>query len=477
MTWNLKTNLNHPPEKVRHIHMMGICGTGMASLAGLLKELGYYVTGSDQNVYPPMSHLLESLGIPVTQGYGPQNLDSGPDLVIVGNVITRKNPEAVALSKRMIPYLSFPQALRYYAIGNKKAIVVAGTHGKTTTTSLISWILESSGMDPGFMIGGIPKNFSRNFKLGQGDYFVVEGDEYDSAFFDKGPKFLHYNPWIGIITSIEFDHADIYRDLNHILESFKKFIKLFPKDGLLVVNGDDAKITSEAAAASCRVETYGSFENNQWHILEHSYEQGKTVLKIANEQLKEICLKTNLFGRHNLSNLLGAVAVAHRLKIDTAEISKALETFEGVKRRQEIIGEKSGVLIMDDFAHHPTAVKETVKAVKERYPHRRLIAVFEPRSNSSRRNIFQNEYASAFESADLVMVPEPAMVAGIPETERFSSQKLAIDLVKKGIPAQAFLNTTALLAALLKEVKNGDLALIMSNGGFDGLHHRLLEGL
>ena len=473
----LKPELNRRPENLSHIHLMGICGTGMASLAGMLKEQGYGVSGSDANAYPPMSLFLESLGIPVCNGYGPRNLEPHPNLVIVGNVITRVNPEAVALARLELPYLSFPQALREFALRDKKSIVIAGTHGKTTTSSLIAWILETAGMDPGFMIGGIPRNFEKNFKLGKGEYFVMEGDEYDSAFFDKGPKFLHYNPWTAILTSIEFDHADIYRDLDHVIDSFQRFIDLIPAGGHLIANGDDKIILHEINRAVCEVETYGFSKNNHWQVGDMVVSEKDTIVKIVREGKQQMPFETPLFGRHNISNCLSAVVLADFLGISPDILARALLTFKGVKRRQEILGEKNGIMVMDDFAHHPTAVKETVRAVKQKFPHRRLIVVFEPRSNSSRRNIFQDRYAESFDAGDMIMIREPPMMEKIPLAERFSAEKLVSDLGGRGLEAYSYEDTDLLLSSLLSRVKAGDMVLIMSNGGFDNLHFRLLKAI
>jgi len=473
----LSPSLNRLPENPHHIHLMGICGTGMASLAGMLKQSGYKVTGSDQNVYPPMSLLLEEQSIPVLMGYSPENLSSGPDLVIVGNVITRINPEAEALSRLKIPYLSFPQALRHFAFQNKQPIVISGTHGKTTTSSLAAWVLDVAGLDPGFMIGGIPKNFQSNFKLGQGDYYVIEGDEYDTAFFDKGPKFLHYDPWVTILTSIEFDHADIYRDLDHIIENFRKLINLMQPEGLLIANSDDPIIMAEIKTARCLVFTYGFSEKALFRVNDMTVQEDFTRLNILKAGKEYVTLSTPLYGRHNISNLMSVIALADFLGIPVATLSDGIKTFEGVKRRQEIVGEKQGVLVLDDFAHHPTAVRETVFAVREKFKGRRLIAVFEPRSNSSRRNIFQKQYASSFGAADLVMIPDPPMMEKIPREERFSSKRLAEDLEKNGLKTFYFPNTDQLLEAMVKESRTGDIFLIMSNGGFDNIHRRLLDSL
>lgn len=471
----LLPSINKKPQNPHHIHLMGICGTGMASLAGILKEKGHRVTGSDQNVYPPMSLFLERIAVPVLEGYSPQNLHPVPDLVIVGNVITRINPEAVELARLKIPYLSLPQALRVFAIKDKRSIVVSGTHGKTTTSSLVAWILTSARLDPGFMIGGIPRDFHTGFRLGAGPYFVVEGDEYDTAFFDKGPKFLHYNPLFTIITSIEFDHADIYRDLEHVRENFRKLIHIIPKEGLLIVNGDDPLTRAESAKAKCPVVTYGFGEDVCWKAADMEVGEEGTQLTILKDGRPYADITTPIYGHHNVANLLSAAALSDSLGIEITKLQESLSTFKGVKRRQEPRGEKNGILVLDDFAHHPTAVKETIRAVKDKFSDRRLIAVFEPRSNSSRRNIFQDRYAGAFEGADLVLIPKPPMTEKIPPEERFSSPKLVRDLTDRGLKAEYFSHTQDLLEHLLAEGRKGDVILIMSNGGFDNLIDRLLE--
>jgi UDP-N-acetylmuramate: L-alanyl-gamma-D-glutamyl-meso-diaminopimelate ligase len=473
----LSPTSNYAPASLERIHLMGICGTGMASLAGLLKEKGYRVTGSDENVYPPMSDFLRALRIPIRMGYHGGNLHPVPDLVVVGNVITRMNPEAVELSRLRIPYLSFPQAIKHFAMEDKQSIVVGGTHGKTTTTALAAWILECAGLDPGFMIGGIPINFKKNFKTGEGDYFVIEGDEYDTAFFDKGPKFLHYRPRIVIVTSIEFDHADIYRDLDHVLSSFRRLIDLIPSEGLLIANADDPRVVPELRRARCPVRTYGLSGSPGWKAVRITTGGDMTRLTIEKEGVPYLDLETRLYGRHNIANLLSTVALADFIEVPHKDLATAVSSFCSVKRRQEILGERQGVLVLDDFAHHPTAVLETVCAVKDRFPERRLVAVFEPRSNSSRRNIFQERYAGAFEKADRVMIPEPPLMEKVPAGERFSSDRLAKDLVKRGIAASYFDSHARLLENLLLEARFGDVTLFMSNGGFDNLPSRFLKGL
>ncbi len=474
---NLSPQLNKVPACTRTIHLMGIAGTAMASLAGMLKQKGFSVSGSDQNIYPPMSHFLNQISIPVLRGYKPENLHPAPDLVVVGNVITKLNPEAIELARLGIPYVSLPQALHFFAMKGKKSIVIAGTHGKTTTCAIVSWILEQGGLDPSFMIGGIPLNFGNNFKLGRGPYFVIEGDEYDTAFFDKGPKFLHYSPWVTVLTSIEFDHADIYRDLDHVRQSFQKLIHLIPPDGLLIANHDDPIVMAEVKFARCPVITYSLESDGDWKASDITVQEDFTFLRARNRDGGTVEIKTPLYGRHNVSNLLSTLPLSGFLGIEAKNLLKGLETFQGVKRRQEIKGEAEGILVLDDFAHHPTAVRETIQAVKEKYRHRRLVAAFEPRSNSSRRNVFQEQYASSFDGADLIMIPEPPMKDTIPVEERFSSAGLVEDLNRKGLKALYFPDTTLLLEEILRQSRAGDVVLFMSNGSFDNLPSNFLKRL
>jgi len=474
---SLSPELNVLPDHIHHVHLMGICGTAMASLAGILKQEGHLVTGSDQNVYPPMSGFLKDLSIPVLEGYIAENLHPAPDLVIVGNVITKLNPEALELARLSIPYLSLPQALQVFAMKGKKSIVICGTHGKTTTTALIAWVLETAGLDPSFMVGGIPRDFGKSFKLGAGPHFVIEGDEYDTAFFDKGPKFLHYSPWLTVLTSIEFDHADIYKDLDHVRESFKKLIRLIPSDGLLIANQDDPVVMAETKHAKCPLVTYSLENGRDWRASDITVQEDFTYLKARNRDGRVVEIKTPLYGRHNVSNLLSTLPLSAFLGIETKSLLRGLETFQGVKRRQEVRGETKGVLVLDDFAHHPTAVRETIQAVKEKYRQRRLIAVFEPRSNSSRRNVFQEQYAVSFDKADLVMIPEPPMTEKIPKEQRFSSAGLVEDLKRKGLSAFYFSNTDLLLEEILRQSRAGDVILFMSNGSFDNIPAKTLQSL
>ena len=473
----LSPSLNLVPPHVRHIHLMGICGTGMASLAGMLTRQGFRVTGSDHNVYPPMSDFLAGLAVPVAEGYDPANLTPRPDLVVVGNVITRNNPEAVELARSGIPYVSFPQALRHVALENTRPVVVCGTHGKTTTSSLAAWVLDRAGLDPVFMIGGIPLNFGANFKLGSGPYSVVEGDEYDTAFFDKGPKFLHYRPWVAILTSIEFDHADIYRDLDHVIRSFRKLIELVPPGGTLIANGDDPVVMEQLSLARCRVLTYGHGTHCMWTAVDAQVKGDTTHLTILKEGRIHAHVNTPLYGRHNISNLLAVAVAADILRLPPPAFADAAATFRGVKRRVEYIGDARGITVLDDFAHHPTAVRETLRAVKERFAGHRVVASFEPRSNSSRRRVFQDAYAGAFDAADLIMIPEPPMMEKIPPSERFSSRALVESLCRRGIDARYFPRTDELLQAACEELRPGDVMLFMSNGAFDNLPRRLMARL
>jgi UDP-N-acetylmuramate: L-alanyl-gamma-D-glutamyl-meso-diaminopimelate ligase len=424
-----------------------------------------------------MSKFLEDLSIQVLEGYKAANLHPTPDLVIVGNVITRLNPEAIELARLGLPYLSLPQALQAFAMKGKKSIVICGTHGKTTTTALIAWILETAGLDPGFMVGGIPRNFDKSFKLGTGPYFVIEGDEYDTAFFDKGPKFLHYSPWLTVLTSIEFDHADIYRDLGHVRQSFQKLIRLIPTHGLLIANHDDPVVMAEAKEARCPLLTYSLENGGDWKATDIAVQEDFTYLKALYKDNRVVEIKTPLYGRHNVSNLLSTLPLASFLGIETSSLLRGLETFQGVKRRQEIRGQAKGILVLDDFAHHPTAVRETIQAVKEKYRRRRLLAVFEPRSNSSRRNVFQEQYAVSFDRADLIMIPEPPMTEKISKEQRFSSAGLVQDLSRRSLRAFYFPNTDLLLEGILRLSQTGDVVLFMSNGSFDNLPGRTLASL
>lgn len=471
----LDPELNLAPETIKHIHIMGICGTGMAALAGMLKQTGFLVTGSDANVYPPMSVFLKDIGITPASGYGAHNLTPEPDLVIVGNVIRRDNPEALALAARKIPYLSFPQALAHFFISNLTSLVVAGTHGKTTTCSLLASALYHAGLDPSFMIGGIVEEFGANYRLGSGPYFISEGDEYDTAFFDKESKFLHYQPKIGIITSVEFDHADIFTGLDAIKRSFTQFVSLFPEDGLLICHLDDPNVRDVVADAPCRVEGYGFGRKNDWVIDTTCITEGLSRFTVLHKGEEWAELSVKMAGRHNCLNALSVAAVLNHIGIKPPIINKGLNRFGGVKRRQEVRGVAGGVTVIDDFAHHPTAVKETLAALKAAYTGHRLITVFEPRTNSSRRSIFQQQYVGAFDSCDIILIREPVPLDNVAPTDHFSAVKLADDLTARRLDATAFPTTDNILTHLSKIVRQSDVVAILSNGGFDNIHDRLLK--
>jgi UDP-N-acetylmuramate: L-alanyl-gamma-D-glutamyl-meso-diaminopimelate ligase len=424
-----------------------------------------------------MSDFLRGLGITINEGYSAANLDSRPDLVVVGNVIRRINPEAVALERSAIPYMSMTTALNEFFIRDKKRIVVAGTHGKTTLSAMIAWILYHEGLDPGFMIGGLPANFRRSHRLGAGLHFVIEGDEYDTAYFDKAPKFLHYHPDVAVITSCEFDHADIYRSVEQIEEQFRTMVTMVPEDGCLVAYGDDARVRDIAASARSRVRMYGIDTAAEWRL--HEYEDsGETMRTAVRKGQRQVAAGTiPVVGRHNLLNAIAAIAVAEWVGIDPERAMEALASFRGVRRRQEIRAEIGGITVIDDFAHHPTAVDVTCAAVKERFPHRRLVAVFEPRTNTSKRAFFQQLYVSSFRKADAVFLREPRDVEDIPVAERFNSELLAEALRSGSKDAEAFAETDDLLDSLVLSLIPGDIVLVMSNGSFDNLIDRLLARL
>jgi len=468
---------NQIPKEVKSVHIIGVCGTGMGALAGMFKDAGIEVTGSDDHVYPPMSTFLLEQGIGVAKGFQPENLSRRPDLVVVGNAVSRGNPEVEAMLDQRLSYCSLPQALNRFFVHGKAALVVAGTHGKTTTSALLAWVLAMAGLDPGFMVGGILKNLGRNYNVGGGTYFVVEGDEYDTAFFDKGPKFHHYVPSRAILTSVEFDHADIYSDLSQVKQAFSDFVKAMPKDALLVGCQDDPMVRELMASAHCWTTGYGFEETSVWSIRNVRIDPPWTYFRAARRGEAFGDFKTPLMGRHNMLNALGVIAVADDLRIPAEVISYALETFEGVKRRQEIRGTKGGITVIDDFAHHPTEVRETLAATRSFYPDQRIVAVFEPRTNSSRRKVFQQEYAESFDVADLVCVREPPLMEKIPIHERFSSEQLTKELLDQGKEACYFPDTDAMVDYLILVAKAGDIMLVMSNGGFDNIHERLLKRL
>ncbi len=473
-----------------HIHFMGICGTAMASLAGLLKDRGFKVTGSDQNVYPPMSTQLQKIGIPIMEGYKAENLslNGKPDLVIVGNVISRTHDEAKALLASDIPFTSLPQAMGQIVIADRHSIVVSGTHGKTTTTSMMSWITDQLGLQPGFMIGGIPKNFDLSYRVPKGDWFVIEGDEYDTAFFDKVPKFTHYRPRSVILTSVEFDHADIYRDLDHVKEAFQKLLQLLPENGTLVTAAGDKNIADLLARESVRLKSGGrkvltfGLENSSGgqadYVAKNIRAEGmKTEFDIHRAGKPAQRIRMALIGDYNVKNAVAAFTLCESLGFDMAKVTQALDTFEGVKRRQEIIGRPNDITIIEDFAHHPTAVKQTIETVQARYPKSRVFSVFEARSATSRRSVFQKDYLEALGVGQAVLMPPAFNQSSIAENDRFSTDELISGLKARGVDANLCADVDAIVSTLKAKAHPGDVILVMSNGGFGGIYEKLLKEL
>lgn len=459
-----------------HIHLMGICGTAMGSIAGLLKNMGYYVTGSDTKIYPPMSLVLEEMGIEVKEGFVKENLNPRPDFVIVGNVIRKKYEEAQFLLESGILYSSFPEVVKDLLIADRDSYVVAGTHGKTTTTALLAWIAEVCGENPGFIIGGVPKNFQKSFRSPSGDTFVIEGDEYDSAFFDKVPKFKHYKPQYAILTSIELDHIDIYKDLNSVYEAFDILMESLSPEGLLIYNANIKKIDDRLKKTKCReLFSYGKdIGDYTYKILTENQKYTQFEVVFKKESLG--VFQTSLYGDHNILNILACVAVAHQRHWDLTRVREAIQTFAGVKRRQEVIGSPRGITVIDDFAHHPTAVKETIRAVQKRFKGHTVHSLFEPRTATSRRSIFQNEYFEAFCEAQKVYF------VNVYDSKALGNQ--ALDLKKicsllheKSILAEIYPNNESLISALKTSAQPGDCILIMSNGDFGGIYTDLLQSL
>jgi UDP-N-acetylmuramate: L-alanyl-gamma-D-glutamyl-meso-diaminopimelate ligase len=465
------------PSTVHHIHLIAVCGTGMGALACMLKEMGYSVTGSDQHVYPPMSEFLDARGIPVFDGYQADNLKQPPDLVVVGNAVSRDNPEVQAMLSMKLPYCSMPRAVNRFAAKGKRQIVVMGTHGKTTTSSFIAWLLQCAGLDPSYLIGGIVSNFKSNYRAGKGDWIVLEGDEYDTAFFDKGPKFLHYTPAVAVLTSIEFDHADIFDDLEHVKSAFGRMLSRLPDNAVLMAYDRDANLADVLSGFEGHTIRYGLHPESDWRLGTMRIQPPETCFDVLKGKQRPVEFKTRMIGMHNLCNLLSGIAVGRHLDIDIDIISRALVTFQGVRRRQEIRGVKNDVVVLDDFAHHPTAVKATVEGVKQFYGDRRVIAVFEPRTNSSRRKVFQSVYPASFDAADMICIRQAGLLDKIPVDQRFSSEKLVADLVSRGKEAYFFQDTEGIIDHLVHIACPGDVVLIMSNGGFDNIHIRLLAAL
>jgi UDP-N-acetylmuramate: L-alanyl-gamma-D-glutamyl-meso-diaminopimelate ligase len=461
----------------RHIHIIAICGTGMAALARMLKTAGYHVTGSDANVYPPMSTMLDREGIAYRIGFRADNIEPDTDLVIIGNAVSKTNPEVQAVMERGVSYRSFPQALAEFFLKDRIPIVVAGTHGKTTTSALAAWVLESAGLDPGFLIGGWIKNFDANSRPGTGRFFVVEGDEYDTAFFDKGPKFLHYRPRAAILTGIEYDHGDIYNSLDQIKAAFRNFVRLIPPDGILLAADGDPNVESVIREASCSISTYGLNSSARWHAEPVSFGPERVSFRVKEGERDLGLFHSPLVGRHNLSNALAVIGLAAALGLSSDAIRKGIETFQGVKRRQEVVGEARGVIVMDDFAHHPTAIRETLAGLRLRYPERRIWAVFEPRSATSRRNVFQNDFPASFDAADQIVIAGLFAPDKLPVEQRLDPERVVKDLRDLGKEAEYIQRADEIVRTIAPRLRSGDLVCVMSSGGFDGIHENLLKAL
>jgi UDP-N-acetylmuramate: L-alanyl-gamma-D-glutamyl-meso-diaminopimelate ligase len=459
-------------SEIKSVHFIGICGTAMASAAAALKEKGFQVTGSDQNVYPPMSTFLAERKIEVMNGYAERNLAHKPDLVVIGNAISRGNPEAEFVLDHKLRYGSLPDLLREFFIRGKRSIVVAGTHGKTTTTSLLTWVFDHNGLNPSYLIGGIPNNLSQGARFTNSEWFILEGDEYDTAFFDKRSKFIHYLPEIAITNNLEFDHADIFENLDAIKKTFSHFIRLVPRNGLLLGNGDDPNLAPLLDVTHCPVQRFGLGESNKVRAFNLRYGPTATEFEIPSFKFH-----LNLVGELNVRNALAVIACAKHCGLKNHQIQSAFDTFKGIKRRMEIRGIAGGVTVVDDFGHHPTAIRETLRALRIKYPREKIWAIFEPRSNTTRRKVFQNELPAAFADADAVVVSEVARLEQIATNERLDPEKLMLDLKTAGKNAAYLPDVDSIVSHVVRNALGGDIVCVFSNGGFGGIHGKLLEQL
>jgi UDP-N-acetylmuramate: L-alanyl-gamma-D-glutamyl-meso-diaminopimelate ligase len=465
-----------------HYHLIGICGTAMASLAGMLQARGHRVTGSDENVYPPMSTMLASLGIPVMQGYDAAHLTPAPDCVIVGNAIPRGNAEVEETLRRKLLYRSQAETVKEEFIRGRRSLVVAGTHGKTTTTSIAAWVIAQGGLDPTFLVGGVVQNFDVSFRVTESDYFIIEGDEYDTAYFDKGPKFMHYLPELAIVGNIEFDHADIYKDLDAVKLAFRRLMNLVPGNGRLIAGWDSAHVREVVGEMGHRLytqlETFGTSDDATWQAREIDYAGELARFRVFREGREWAEFATPLIGDFNIRNCLAVIIAADAWGIERGAIRDALATFKSVRRRMQVRGEERGVTVIDDFAHHPTAVRETLQALRTKYKERRLVAVFEPRSWSSRLAVFQDDYAQAFKPADYVVIASVFDSTKATEKGRvLDTSKLIGDISAQAKPAFGIEGADEIVRHLVPELQTGDVVAIMSNGGFGGIHDKMLEAL
>jgi UDP-N-acetylmuramate: L-alanyl-gamma-D-glutamyl-meso-diaminopimelate ligase len=461
---------------MQRIHLIGICGTAMGTLAAMLKARGHDVRGSDQHVYPPMSDFLRQQGITLLEGYRPENIAPELDVVIIGNAISRGNPELEEVLDRKIRYCSLPAAVRDYFLWGARSVVITGTHGKTTTTSLAGWLLTHGGADPSVLIGGIAENFEGSYRLGGGRDFVIEGDEYDSAFFDKTAKFLKYLPDIAVVNHIEFDHADIYPNLDAIRLTFRRFVNLVPRRGLLLLGADNADALALKDAAWCRVETFGLDDGCTWQAHDLKVAEMSTAFSVRREGTPVGSFEVPLLGAFNVRNALAAIAVGAAVGLSTDTMAAGLRQFKGVRRRMQHRGTAGGVLVYDDFAHHPTAIQETLAGVRSAHPSRRVWAIFEPRSATSCRRIFQGDFARALSHADHVILPA-VFRSTLPEAERLAPESVVSDLKGIGVDARYIPETKEIVRVVGREAREGDLVIVMSNGGFDNIHQKLLDNL
>jgi UDP-N-acetylmuramate: L-alanyl-gamma-D-glutamyl-meso-diaminopimelate ligase len=458
------------------IHLIGICGTAMGTLAAMLKARGHDLRGSDQHVYPPMSDFLRQQGITLLEGYKPEHISRDLDLVVVGNAISRGNPELEEVLDRKIRYCSLPEAVRDHFLWGARSVVIAGTHGKTTTTSLAGWLLTHGGADPSVLIGGIAENFEGSFRLGGGREFVIEGDEYDSAFFDKTAKFLKYLPDIAVISNIEFDHADIYPDLDAIRLAFRRFVNLVPRRGLLLLGADNADALALREQAYCRVETFGLSDGATWQAHDLRVGEMSTRFSLRREGTPVGAFEVPMLGAYNVRNAVAAIGVGIAVGVDTDTLAEGLRKFRGVRRRMQLRGTAAGVMVYDDFAHHPTAIEETLAGVRSAHPSRRIWAIFEPRSATSCRRIFQDDFARALGRADRVILPA-VFRSTLPDEQRLSAEAVVADLRQSGVDADYIPQTDEIVRVVARQARPGDLVIVMSNGGFDNIHQRLLDAL
>ncbi|MEQ1859847.1 MAG: UDP-N-acetylmuramate:L-alanyl-gamma-D-glutamyl-meso-diaminopimelate ligase [Chthoniobacteraceae bacterium] len=456
----------------RHLHFIGICGTAMGSVAAALKERGFTVTGSDEKMYPPMSDFLAGRGVKLSEGYKPENIPANADLIVVGNAISRGNPEVEAVLNRKLTYLSLPETLKLFFLRGRHNLVVTGTHGKTTTTALLTWILREAGLDPAYLIGGIPKNLGQGCSLHDSKFCAIEGDEYDTAFFDKRSKFLHYLPELVIVNNVEFDHADIFEDLDAIKLSFRRLLNIVPGEGMVLINGDDPNCVDVARDCRAQLVEVGVSPNAARHIRDVRYHADGTEFTLLDHTFR-----TPLNGEYNVRNCAMAISAAHFYGVPLDVIAKAIASFEGVKRRQEIRGEVRGITLIDDFGHHPTAIRETLRGLRHQYPGRRLWALFEPRSNTTRRAVFQQALPRALAEADGVVLAQVARMDQLKPEDRLDPERVVADIAATGRPAFYEPGVDAIIARLKSLVREGDVIVILSNGGFGGIHERLLREL